>query len=1047
MATLINQDGTDKADSLKYDVGGSGIVFNTGAGADTVSITGGTILLNNKGGNDVITITGGSGHSFTSGEGNFSETLEIKGGNAIEAQLGSGKDTIVIMASDGRKATGGSSSIRGGDWGDTFNTNDGVQNYQLYGDAGDDIFNINGGKNMNFWGGAANDTFVVKGGTNNKLYGGDSADKFEIYVADQNIILGYGNDIVNIYKGDGQQIKGNLGINTVNLMAGSGHSITADIDQAASKKAGKDVGYGQDKVYISGTASAVTANLGDGKDVVEVSSGSKHQIFTEGWGDTILISGTTKDSSFDAGDGDDTISVSGGTGNVINAGAGADTIKIAGGTGNSVYCNSGRNTVEVSNAQIKLLNLGEEENSLVMKAGATIDSLELSTAANTIDWYGGAINSVSILATNGGYKLNTFNFKGAEDVNLSLARGVYEVNVSDGSNLTVKLADGKDRITISDGYDLNIDSGSGNDVIEIFGGSKIKATASGSTGNNSVYLYGGQEIEYTCAYKGDEVFISGGQDIMVKGGSNVDRIAISGGVGLEIKGGTGNDVFLISGGDQVYISGDAGSDTYRFQDLTAGASYTIDETSHGSKDTEYLDFTDFSRKAFAIEWTGTDAVMTHENGATVTIKNWNPQMDLALKFSDTAELNWNRLFTEQPEYQADTQVGVITNLLDSLKNSTLTGFKALDEAVYNSSMGRYNSFTKLVAEFKQLILEADISSQEEAKAFYEANCGIIMDNADTGSILGSDCGGSQARDAIGTVPEPEGTTVADFVYEASQRVVEWDYQSHLEKEFYAANTNEGITYYWSEDNWENLQVSREILEQIVGGLVKVWSPTVNNMLEEAYSLSLTDENSRLHKMEDGSRGIQLEMYYSSTDGVLAAVNSTNLQGEMRQLVRINVCHFQRPLTQVDGEPSSYGATYLDRILAHEFTHAITQANIDMTTTPKFIVEGLAELTHGVDDFRYIGLMNLVNKDLMVSSSDGKKKAKNQAESLDIIYNLTSYNQMAEGDMSYCGGYALLRYYAKQVMDYATSMEINEVSHSPVSEAMDKDRQLLVFGVD
>ncbi len=63
--------------------------------------------------------------------------------------------------------------------------------------------------------------------------------------------------------------------------------------------------------------------------------------------------------------------------------------------------------------------------------------------------------------------------------------------------------------------------------------------------------------------------------------------------------------------------------------------------------------------------------------------------------------------------------------------------------------------------------------------------------------------------------------------------------------------------------------------------------------------------------------------------------------------------------------------------------------------PKFIKEGTAELTHGIDDKRPYSIQQL---------------AKN-ADSLSSVINLE--NEYTSGDYSYAGGYMLLRYLAKQ----------------------------------
>ncbi len=397
MANYKNKNGTNAADTLAYDKGGASVVYHTNAGNDTVTITADTINLVNDSGNDTITITGGTGHNITGSSG--VDTLKINGGNAVTAVLGSGRDVITLTKSNGKNGST-LSAIRGGDWTDTFTTESGAQNYQLYGDAGDDIFNITDGNNLICWGGAANDTFNVTGGTGIKLRGGDSADIYNIDSGAQavDMQLGYGNDEVNILAGDNHVIKGNLGINTLNLEAGSGHVITVDIDQTASKKqgytdaqikAGEGIGYGVDKVYIRESATAVTANLGDGKDVVEISAGSRHRIYTEGWGDTITLSGSVTDSTIDAGAGDDVIYVNGGSNLSLKAGAGADKVYLGGNCrAVEIDLGPGNDLIENYAYKLELVNLringSEGQNTYNIESVLEYSQLNGGSEADTI---------------------------------------------------------------------------------------------------------------------------------------------------------------------------------------------------------------------------------------------------------------------------------------------------------------------------------------------------------------------------------------------------------------------------------------------------------------------------------------------------------------------------------------------------------------------------------------------------------------------------------------------------------------------------------------
>ena len=102
-------------------------------------------------------------------------------------------------------------------------------------------------------------------------------------------------------------------------------------------------------------------------------------------------------------------------------------------------------------------------------------------------------------------------------------------------------------------------------------------------------------------------------------------------------------------------------------------------------------------------------------------------------------------------------------------------------------------------------------------------------------------------------------------------------------------------------------------------------------------------------------------------------------------------------TSEDGASSNPNSMYLDRTLAHEFTHALMAANIDnFNALPKYIKEGTAELVHGIDDVRNLkGLLD----------------DKTTLEKVFAEETLTN-----EKDEAYSAGYMLLRYLAKQGQD-------------------------------
>ena len=73
---------------------------------------------------------------------------------------------------------------------------------------------------------------------------------------------------------------------------------------------------------------------------------------------------------------------------------------------------------------------------------------------------------------------------------------------------------------------------------------------------------------------------------------------------------------------------------------------------------------------------------------------------------------------------------------------------SINSAVSSATGGRYATLDALKAKF-----QADANAAASDRDFLLDKCGIDLDNDDTGSILGSDAGNGETRDAAGTVPE------------------------------------------------------------------------------------------------------------------------------------------------------------------------------------------------------------------------------------------------------------------------------------------------------
>ena len=180
---------------------------------------------------------------------------------------------------------------------------------------------------------------------------------------------------------------------------------------------------------------------------------------------------------------------------------------------------------------------------------------------------------------------------------------------------------------------------------------------------------------------------------------------------------------------------------------------------------------------------------------------------------------------------------------------------------------------------------------------------------------------------------------------------------------------------------------------IVASIYKWWMKESLNLNYQSYGYSFDDSDAtprviNLHfdKVVRGSSNSTMFYHSHSHDGKASTLDIFFNKDAYKKLTDYN---------DVNGGAKS-AFVYLDRTLAHEFTHALMAAKVDYyICLPKFIKEGIAELTHGIKDKRRFGIKFL---------------AKN-VDKLKTFLNLEKENTTKK--YFYAAGYMLLRYFAKQ----------------------------------
>lgn len=335
----------------------------------------------------------------------------------------------------------------------------------------------------------------------------------------------------------------------------------------------------------------------------------------------------------------------------------------------------------------------------------------------------------------------------------------------------------------------------------------------------------------------------------------------------------------------------------------------------------------------------------------------------------------------------DKALKVAQAMMSSFNETTLQGVAALDEAVKSSTGGKFNSRDELVSAFM-----SDLNSAASYTDFLVDKCGIILGNDDTGAITGSDAGGETTKTAESIVPE-------------KVAVSSWGVPTAG-----STTTINGLTIHWPTEGVTAGTLSTQE-EHILAGLNSDWIEQCTNLVKESFGIDFTEEGASVHD-------ISVTFENNSSNNRLAAVgHSYNpATGKATDLTLIVNMHYYDniDMTSEDGATSTSGAGYLDRTLAHEFTHAIMAANIDhFSQLPKFIKEGTAELVHGIDDERP-GVM----RDLLTTRKSD-------------LENILSGSIDGSGEDPYAAGYMFLRYMAKEGAGQTGEKVITSSRYNPL----------------
>ncbi len=671
--------------------------------------------------------------------------------------------------------------------------------------------------------------------------------------------------------------------------------------------------------------------------------------------------GEAGNDNLNGGVGDDYL-YGGANDDTLTGAAGKDIFVFAANTGKDIVTDymEKQDTLYISSGSISKVALANSNKDMIFTVGS-----------GTVTLKGAGSKTITLKDSRDSYTLNktTLTLTNASKGSFNAATYLATLTTINGTNATKA-------VTLYGNTKNNtINGGSANDKLY---GRAGHDKISGNNGNDSLYgeagndkLYGGTGDDYLSGGADNDYLNGGAGDDYLYGGDGADTLYAGAGTDY-LYGGTGDDILYANAGIS-YLYGEGGVDTF-VVDANTNQNVYIYDFMAGTDRLKVLNSSNVTAKVV-----GNNVVLTMGK-STVTLKGAAKSKNyIGIYNASGARVAGIRL-------SSDTQQSVIKNFMTILDSTAISLInrnininndeKYLDEGIVNvlneavryASNGLYWTWSELLYGTRfNGIITALSKFKGTAENFLLNYCGIVLNNDDTGAITGKDAGGSVNAKNKDNIIQENSQTIKSVPANNS------------------TTTIAGLTFHWKYTKGTTTEYT------IAQYIRSWWAEQGLKLIADSYGLDF--QNATV-------KNINVEFDYSNEhpDWVAWVTNYGNKKTNYRTTgeleLTINMNYYSKfDSSNYNGVNPDKPNNYLDRILAHELTHAVMAANIDyFNYLPSYIKEGAAELVHGIDDWRDL-------KAVVKSVSDLTNALKN-------CYKASNAN--------YSGGYLLLRFLAKQV---------------------------------
>lgn len=313
-----------------------------------------------------------------------------------------------------------------------------------------------------------------------------------------------------------------------------------------------------------------------------------------------------------------------------------------------------------------------------------------------------------------------------------------------------------------------------------------------------------------------------------------------------------------------------------------------------------------------------------------------------------------------------TQQEIIKAFMKSLDTTSKKGEAALNAAI--KACSPFKSFKAAKA-----AMISDCKKAKSADDFLKTYCGIDYSTKDTGAITGKDAGGSKTKTDASIIPESG--SLKNFTGNSFK-------------------VND-LTVKLSGKTFSKLTAAQQFIWQ---GLYTWWIKNSLDLISKSYgdNFSFTNNSSATTKT------LNVAFFYKSNSTTAYTSSDFDSAGKTyRTTLNINMYHWN----SLKNNLSKANSNFDHFIVAHELTHAVMHANIDANvfkTLPAFVTEGIAELTHGIENTRETAIKTLAKNSSLLSKA--------------LVLNTNSVVVSGVSNPTYAGGYMFFRYLARQAGD-------------------------------